>query len=362
MAATNGTLSISDLQEARFQSSAEFGLDTINQVLQADLAYFNGVMDEQISLVAEKSADRQRIYGTSAALPMVEVDEFGKARSKKQVVGSSVAFPLRQFKTTLGWTQDYLKTATPAQLAEQYLKARKGYAQQVIRQIKKAIFDDTNYAYIDQHVDNVSLAVKRFANADSAVIPDSPAGVSFAGATHQHYNAMTGSAVANADLNYLVDHVTEHGNTQGVKIIIAQADVTAISALTNFIKAGDAGLIQPFPTTQAAGITTLNTQFDDLENRFLGCYRNSGVQIWVKPWGVAGYAFCFASDAAEKPLVYRQRPQASLQGLRIGSQFDQFPLIAQEMVAEFGFGVWNRVNGAVLDFTHQATWSDPTIS
>ncbi len=62
-----------------------------------------------------------------------------------------------------------------------------------------------------------------------------------------------------------------------------------------------------------------------------------------------------------KPLAFRQREAASLQGLRIAAQLDTHPLYAQYMEAEFGVGVWTRTNGAVLYFGG-ASYTDPTIS
>ena len=333
MTEQTGILSIKDLLASRFTSAAQFGLDTINKTLQADVDYFNSQVVEQVGSLAEMTSDRQRIYGTSAAISMVEVDEFGLARSKKNLVGGSVAAPLRKFESVLAWTNDYLKVASPAELVETYLKARKGYSMSIIKQVKKAIFNKDNYSYTDQFVDNVALGIKRLVNADGAVIPDSPAGATFDGATHTHYFGTTGTGVANADIDFQVTHLTEHGHTNAVKLVIALADASAIKALTGFVTLGDGGIVYGNSDTTARKL-----DFSDLENQLIGYWRNSSVEVWVKPWGTANYSFVYSEGAGEKPLIYRVRPQTALQGFRIAAQFDSHPLVAQVAQAEFGFG------------------------
>ncbi len=354
-----GINSVEDLRAYRFASAAELGLDTINQVISADLAETNAKMLDAIRLLAEPVTEQCRIYGTSYSVPMTENDEFGEARSKKARPGSQVDFPLKRFTQTLSWTLDSMKRMTPAEMAEKYIAHRQGYNNEVVRQIKKSAYLKTNYTFTDQLTNGVSLNVKRFLNADGAQIPDAPDGTAFVGATHTHYNAMTGTAVANVDVNTLVDHVTEHGHTQGLMVAVSQTDAPTITALSNFRTALDAGLIAPFPTTQAF----MNTSAPNLgNNRLVGCWRNSSVEIWIKPWAVTGRVACFATGSREKPLAYRQPAFAGLQGYRLNSQHEKLSIVAQLLEAEFGFGVWDRTAGAFLDIVNQATWSDPTIA
>jgi hypothetical protein len=357
--ALTGINSVEDLRAYRFASATELGLDTINAVITADLAETNAKMLDAIRLLAEPVTEQGRIYGTSYSVPMQEVDEFGEARSRKARPGSQVDFPMKRFTQTLSWTLDAFKRMTPAEMAEKYLAHRQGYNNEVVRQIKKAAYLKTNFSSVDQLTNGVTLNVKRFLNADGAQIPDAPDGTSFVGSTHTHYNAMTGTAVANVDVNTLVDHVTEHGHTQGLMVVVSQTDAPTIAALSNFRNPLDAGLITPSPTTQ----TFMATSAPNLgNNRLIGAWRNSSVEVWIKPWAVTGRYACFATGSREKPLAYRQPAFAGLQGYRLNSQSEQLSIIAQLLESEFGFGVWDRTAGAFLDVVNQATWSDPTIS
>lgn len=354
-----GIKSVEDLRNYRFASAAEFGLDTINRVIERDLAAINASMSDAIGLLADPLTEQSRIYGTSYRHAMQEVDEHGVPDSKKAQPGQTVSFPIRRFAQTLGWTNIYFAMKSPAELAEDYIAARNGYVYEVVKQIKKAAYLKTNYTFVDELTNGVSLAVKRFLNADGAKIPDAPNGTTFTGATHTHYNAMTGSAVANVDVNTMVDHVTEHGNYEGLMIAVSDSDAPTIQALSDFKPALDAGLIAPSPTTQTFGSASASPLGD---NRLIGFWRNSSVAVWIKPWAVTGRWACFATGAPEKPLGYRQPRFAGLQGYRLGSVDERLAIRAQSTEALFGFAAWNRTAAAFLDIVNQATWSDPTIS
>ena len=355
MAQNTGMYNLDDLRAARFSSAAEFGLDTINEILQRDLANFNAQMTDQLTLLADPLTVQSRIYGTSAAQAMVEMDEFGAAPSRKQLPGETVSFPLRLYAQTLGWTSKSLQIADSAEIVEKFLQLRTGYSNEVIKQVRLSMYNDTNYSFIDVLTDGITLAVKRFLNADSQRIPDSPAGAEFDADTHTHYLASATGTVSNADIDTLVNHVTEHGNTRGIKLVIHMDNKAAISLLTGFEALGDAGIIY-----NASDTTLKKANFGDLENQLIGYWRTSSVEVWVKPWAVANYPLCVATEGVEKPLGYRQREQASLRGFRIDAKVNDYPLIAEFTEAEFGFGVWNRTAGAIM-FITDTTYANPSL-
>src|SRR6185369_2324415 len=127
MASNTGTYDISTLLATRFQSAAEFGVDTIEKVLAADVAAHNTIVQEMVSDMCEVTTERQRVYGTSADGEMQEVDEYGAAPTQRPTVGDSVGFPLRLFQFNLGWTEKFMQTATPADLATQVQSAEKAH-------------------------------------------------------------------------------------------------------------------------------------------------------------------------------------------------------------------------------------------
>lgn len=355
MATNVGTNDNSTLLAARFQSAKAFGLNTIREVLQADLDAHNTIVNQMVGDLCELTTDAQRIYGTSSEGEMVEVDEYGKAAGQRVLPGATVGFPLKLFQYNVGWTNKWLETHTPAEMAARQLAAQKAHLRRIQKELKSAMYLSANYTFNDHLVDKIDLGVKRFVNADSAAIPDGPNGETFAGASHTHYTAASSLAVA--DITAAIDTVIEHGHGNKVILAINKTNEAAVRALTGFTAYIDPRLIVPGGAT--SGVPNARLDVSRLDNRAIGLL--GGAEVWVKPWAIAGYAVVYDSGSPMKPLAYRQRTQTTLQGLRIASELDDYPLQTQFMEAEFGVGVWTRTNGAVHDFGH-ASYTDPTIS
>lgn len=352
MAISTGTYDISALLAARFQSVADFGLDTIQRILQADLAAHNTIVRSMVEELADIVTDRQRLYGTSVGGEMVEVDEYGRAPTQRVAPGSTVGFPLRLFQFALGWTRKFMEVATPADLAQHQLAAQGAHMRAVQRDLKRAVYLASNYTYRDHLVDNVDLSVKRLVNADSAGIPNGPNGETFDGATHTHYDA--NASLTATVLKNTINDVIEHGHGAQVRVAFNKADETAVRALTGFVAYADPRLV--YRNTDTPENTV---DLSRLDNRAIGIFE--GAEVWIKSWAIANYAFAWDAGDPRKPIAFRQRSQTTLQGLRIAADNDAYPLHAQYMEAEFGMGVWTRTNGAVLYFAGGA-YTDPTIS
>jgi len=347
-----GTYDISALLATRNASAAEFGLDTIQAVLQADIDAHNAIVMEMVGELCEVTADRQRVYGTSAAGEMVEVDEYGRAPTQRPLTGASVGFPLKLFQFSLGWTRKWFETRTPADMAQAVLGAEAAHLRAIQREIKRSVFLSANYTFRDYLVDNVSLYVKRLVNADSAEVPNGPNGETFDGASHTHYNA--NATLTASVLQANIEDVVEHGHGGMVKLAINKANEAAVRLLTGFSAYPDPRLVMR--ATDAPGETL---DISRLDNRAIGIF--AGAEVWVKPWTPANYYLAWDADSPSKPLAFRQRAATTLQGLRIAADIDDYALYAQYMEAEYGIGVWTRTNGAVL-YVGGSSYVDPTIS
>ena len=348
-----GVLTIADLIATRFASAKAFGVNTIADVLRADLAAHNQMVEQMVSEMCEISSDARRIYGGSNDANMTEVDEFGNAPSQKAVSGAECGFPLKRFQYNTGWTERFMDNATVADVAQKQLDAEKAHRKQVARQIKLAIYGNTNYTFNDLNVDNVALAIKRFVNADSAVIPDGPDGTTFDGSTHTHFTAA--AALAVADVTAMINTVQEHGHTGATYVAINVANEAAFRALAGFSAYVDMRMTIPADTSTP--MTRLD--YRKTNNRPIGLL--SGAEIWVKPWAIASYAFCYDAEDARKPLVLRQRSSGgALVGLRNVGSWSTHPFGGENMEWEGGAGVWTRTNGACYYFGG-AAWADPTI-
>ena len=355
MAPQVGTYTMADLLAVRFSSVNEFGENTVVQTLQNDLAAHNAIVTDMVSDLAMLTTDTQGVYGSGAVGQMVEVDEFGRSETQKVAPGSTVAWPLRLFQYGIGWTRKFLQNATPADLAQAQLAAEEAHRREIRYQIKSAIFGSANYTFADYLVNNVSLGVKRFVNADSAAIPDAPDGSTFTASSHTHYDAA--AALSTTVVDNAITDLIEHGHGSRVMIAINYSDVSDFEGLTGFVKAVPQYVQVPaYNVTVPSARTDLGNQY----NRLVGYY--GAAEVWVKPWMIANYMFVWDAGSAQKPLAFRQRAGGNVtQGLVLAAELDAYPLRADYYEAEFGVGVWTRTNGVVVEFDN-GTYQVPTLT
>lgn len=352
MTTNTGTYDISSLLNFRGTSAAEFGIDTIAQVLQRDLAAWNALIAEMVSDMCGLTTERNKVYGTGAAGEMQETDEYGKTSTQRAEVGDTVAFPLRLFQYNLGWTDKALKVMTPADLANQQLAGEKAHWKRIQKEIKRAIYGAANYDYRDHLVDNVVLNVKRFVNADGGGIPEGPNGETFNVDTHTHYVANNGWS-ASVLLTW-INSLVEHGHGSRVRMGINSADEAAVRALTGFAAYVDPRIV--YRSTDTPGQTL---DISRLDNRAIGIF--GPAEVWVKSWVPDNYPFIWDAGSPEKPLAFRQREQASLQGLRLAAENDDYPLHVKDQEAEFGVAADTRTNG-VVGYVGGSSYVEPTIA
>lgn len=348
-----GLNSIDDLLEIRFRSPLAIGLNTIEPVLRNDMEVHNKLTNQMVSAFADISDDYQRVYGSSDALEMVEADEFTRAHTQKGRTGSVAGFPMRGYQVAIGWDKAYFARATVADMAQSQLAAQKSQIVKLRAEMQRAMYLSSNYSFVDYRDSKVTLAVKRFVNADSLDIPDGPQGQTFNPATHTHYLA-TAAAVA-ADVNALIRTVVEHHSGGKPVIFINQADETQFRAITGFQAYVDSRL------TLNANQNQPNARLNNLvtDDRAIGLFGSA--EVWVKPWALTSYWLCTdMSESAPRPLVARVRKDSGSLALVTAAQLDFAPLYAKYMETEFGFGVWTRTNGAVL-YTGGGAYVDPTL-
>lgn len=358
MAGQTGINSLEDLRkQQQAGSAAEIGYERINEILQAELDYLNRQVSDALAGLSSDTTDKMRVYGTNGSLLPLEVDEFGRAPTKKEYRRGQVAFPLRLYKTAVGWTTKFLESASAAEIAERYIMVRTGHTWGIQRNLARALFlntNETDYDVLDEGRE-VELIIRRLVNADGQPIPNSPAGVVFDPNTHTHYIARVGSLAA-TDIDAVIATVTEHGHTRGLKLYINSADAAAIRALTaGFIALSDSGIVY-----NATDATRISADFSDLEDQLIGFWRHTGIEIWVKPWVPANYVLAFASDTAESVLARRVPLLETQRGLRLMPAIPSYPLVADNFESMYGFGAWNRTAAAVL-YIGATTWANPVL-
>lgn len=360
MATNTGTHTIADLAENTFATTTvqEFGMDNLNEAIQADLAVHNERTDQMLSEMAEISTERSTVYGTNAQGDMVSADELTRGPTQKVSIGSKVEFPLDKFQFGTGWTADYLRRATVQDMAKKVIASRQAHLRRIQKSIKEALFGATNFTWVDRIVDSNSLAVKRLVNADSGLIPNGPNGETYNGATHTHYDAIDWAAATGAQkaaaLVALIADVVEHGHGDDVRVYINTAQEADVRALTGFTALATPNIAYRNTDT---GVQVLDITRAD--NRLIGFF--NGYPVWTKPWIPANYFLAFSAGDPRKPLRFRKSAIASESGLFIAGTIITHPLQSQYMEAFFGVGVLTRTNGAAL-YLGAGTWADPTFT
>lgn len=347
-----GTLSSLDTLSSIRQSVAEYGEDRAWESIGAALDAYNGQVAQMTGELMERTTDTQRAYGTMDAKSMQELDQWGSPDAQKVTAGVTVGFPLRRYGDALQWTRQFQEMQTVAQLAAEVDAIATADRRNVIRAAKQAIFNSVSSSFVDKLGEpaNVTLALKPFLNNDGLGVPVGPNGEVFA-TSHTHYlaNATLTAAVA----TNLVVTVQEHYNSGVPVIYIASADEAAWRALTGFVADPTPGLVYP----NSATVTEQRVNLANIYNRRIGLY--NGAEVWIKPWMIANYAFCFVRGAPT-PLVMRV-PLRGSSDLQMVYDDERHPLRARGYERKFGIGVWNRTNGAVLQFNN-GTYQVPTIT
>jgi len=344
---------MADMLKQQFVSPVALGLDTIQASLEADLAIHNRIMNDVMTIYGSTTADRRRRYGVAAQLEFLKADEFTRSHTQKVLTGSEVNFPMDGFQASIGWTAMFFKNKSVADLAQTQVAAKIGHALAVRRELQRAVFGATNYSVSDYRVDNVTLNIKRFVNADGAPIPLGPNGEIFNAATHTHY--LFSNGLTNVAAHALVDTVVEHHQEGQPVIFINSADEAAWRLLADFKPFVDSRLTLPI------GTSTPTTRLDPFRtnDRQIGIF--GAAIVWVKPWAISNYATCMDIAAAGKPLAIRTRSGGPIVLENIATNV-LFPLQSDFMESEFGVGVWTRTNGACLNHTAGAVaWVDPVI-
>lgn len=347
-----GTLSTLDTLASIRQSVVQFGEDTAWVSIQAALDAHNRQVQDMLGTLVEQTTDTRRAYGTSDAGVMDEMDQWGLPDAQKITAGVTVDFPLRRYGASKQWTRQWMMSNTVAQLAAEIAALMDSDRLNFQKQVKRAIFLPTNTSFVDKlgNPANITLNVKAFVNNDGAGLPVGPNGEVFA-TSHTHYlgsATLTAAAVAS-----LVLTVQEHYNSGTPKLYISQTDEAAFRALTGFVAYLDPRLTINANANQAMQRVDLSNLYD----RAIGLF--GAAEVWIKPWAIANYIFAFI-DGQPAPLAERVPTFPGLSDLAPTFDDERYPLRARSWERQFGIGVWNRTNGAVLNFSN-ASYTAPSI-
>lgn len=356
-----GTLTVFDTLGARKVAASDligiYNPQTIYEAVQVYLNAHNNLMADMESDLFADTTERMYTWGNVGKVTMMRADEFSRPRpSKAQVDPVEGGIPLDKYQAGYQVTADFMETKTMGDLDSVIKEIADADVTNRLTLLRAALFNPTNdLTYKDLATDNYTLKLRAFVNADSAYIPNNKFGVTFDSSTHTHFLG-TGSYAA-ADLKALIKTVQEHYPElpPNIRVNINEAEEDTVRGFTGFYPYWDKRIDPGANTARAIGDLDQTNTVD----RPIGVF--GPATIWVKPWMPAHYQFAYHPNAP-KPL--RRRIRAGANGavrgsLRIMAQLPLYPLFAEIMEREEGFGVFERTNGACL-LTNNATYSAPS--
>ena len=341
---------------------ADFGIDQAFDAIEDLFVAQNNLVREELTTFCDTTTLQFMIAAAPDTTTTQEIDEFGTPNPQKIVAGQQVGFPLRKFGAAWQATYTAMQVMTGKELAADATAAAYANLTRIQQRIRNAMYTPTNYSFTDRLMDRrqqYQLPVKALANADGFPLPIGPNGEIFNAATHTHYTATVGASVAQSDYDLLITNVMEHHRAGTPMLAINTADEAFVrgfvlaNGLGIFSPTVDVRVIQPLTATYA----NIPLDITNLYNRQIGIYR--GVEVWVKPWVLAGYPICW-QGGTDTPLMIRERSAGSF-GLRLVSAGTGHPLHSRVWENEFDIAVWSRIGAAVLDTTHQTTFVAPVI-
>jgi hypothetical protein len=350
-----GTLMLSDLLATVSQTVAQFGEQNIWDVFERSLAAHNRQMVEMVDEFVQPTTERLLGSGGIQTGDFEELHEYSTPRPQKVAPGQNLGLPMRNYGYGQQWTDLYLEEATVADLAGQFVAVLDADRRNIMNQINTAVYNTSNFNFVDiRRKDNVTLPVKRLANADGFSLPVGPNGETFNGATHTHYLARV-AAFASTDLDALITTAQEH-YAGPVIVGINAAQEAAVRAFTGFNATLDARIIPATTTAYAGGELDVTNP----GNRRIGVC--NGAEIWVKSWAIANYLIAW-NRGAPKALGFRTRNGTDAPSGRLRPIYRQrgYPLTMEGWAREFGVGVVSRVSMAIL-YVGGTTYAAPTLT
>lgn len=350
-----GTLSV--LEDLAADNDVVAGREEeIARRFQQALDVHNAAFSDMVSDICMLTSAAQLPYGGASPAIIDELDEWGSADASKPAAHGNLGLPLRIYGGTVQWTRTYFETVTASELAAQLDAFALADIQTFQRNIKRALFTNTNTAsYFDRLQTKLTYDLKALLNADSADIPAAPNGTTFDGSTHTHYIGDT--SLAQADVISLIDTVVEHGVSGEMRVYISKGSEAAVRNFADFSPYIDARVT----VTGASSIGNQSLDVSNPDNRAIGVL--GGAEVWVKPWVPANYFVAVDVNGSEKPLAIRTRT-GSLTGtgaFRILSDHEHFPLRAQNIGREYGVGVVGRAKAAVMFVDAGGSYVAPTL-
>lgn len=352
---TFGTLDSLDAIVDRNFTVVPYGEDLMYQHITQYLETWNMFTSEFERLMGiETTKDLQRRDGAGAVVIIpTEVNEIARPLIQKgKQTPDVLGFPIGRYRSGQQWSYDFLRRVSFGQLINQTRGIVQGAQVRYYREFRRALFvplpthrsfDNQNYAWTEG--EKITLLVRSLAcGATGSIYPSNPDG-SVVPDTHNHYCVpQTANSPTSAEVQGLINHVTEHNQEGEVALYINLGSETAIRAMTGFTPFTDVRVVQPITSAH------IDYAYLDLRktwDRAIGIF--GAATVFVKPWVPVGYMI--ATVSGQRAILAKREGRDGGE-LRLVSTTSEHPLYSDGFEQEYGFGVQNRLGAAIMDVAH----------
>ena len=326
-----------------------------NEYVQQVVAYTNSLYSLFVAMDTVKYTERNKL-GMTGKMQKVTKDADGK--NNRPYGGFDVGYPIENYKEFVAITDVDMAKMTTEAFQQHVDGITTLYQNRVRHEILYALLNNTQKSVVDDY--HGTIAVEPLANGDGVVYP--PLVGSDTEAADDHYLGLNYTAANISDTNNpyvtLKRELLEHygGGSSGGDDVIAliHSDQEAkTAALTDFYPVRDIRV-------SLNGTDSELAQYEGIPFKVIG--RVSGVTVASWDWIPTGYIVTLNRQVSA-PLKRRVDSEAELGGggLQNLEPFSDTALTYNRWRARFGFGVHNRLAGAVGQLVASTSYTIPTL-
>jgi hypothetical protein len=302
-------------------------------------------------------------YTEYYALPgggkMQESDRLTRPGAIKPPPSFPVSYDLRDARDQLAWDDISIAYMNLEEVQNAVQTVFIRHMNWVRWQVLKHVFNNTNETFSDETV-GADLTIRRLANADGTEYGPLFGDDTLVGGTHDHYlvSGYAASAISATNDPYktLRDEIEEHWGPGNIVTFINPTEAPETEALADFVPVEDSRLIQP--------VTAEAIVPGSLPSSVPGTIIGRIDRQWVSEWRAVPSNYMLSIDLDQPaPLKKRIDTPSSISGrgdLALVARQTEFPLEESFWRDRHGYGVGNRLNGAVMFLDAGAVYDIPT--
>ena len=328
------------------------GEAAVYDAITALLAQYNADLERAMSCLVQPgfTTDYKENYYVPSGGQMQELDEYGRPAAVKPSTKWDVSFDLRMFGDQFAKSDVALAKMTLGDAQRDLESITMRHTDTIRFQVLKHLLNKTNDTFVDP--EKGSLTIRRLANGDGTYYPPVLGATAEAEETHYYGVNYTSISASNNVYATLRAELIEHFGDGEIVTFINSAQVAETTALSAFRQVQDAAVREGSAT--GVVVDGLPTVPGTIIGKIDG-------GTWISNWQWIPSAYVMAINlSVPAPLKKRLDPETELQGLKLVAQETEYPLRQAYYRDRIGFGVANRLAGAVAQLVSGTTYSTPS--